>query len=281
MTTEKLFSYGTLQYDNVQLEIFSRTLIGHKDILTGYTLSTIEVTVQKVVELSGESTHKTLFYSGDPEDQISGVIFDVTSAELELTDKYEGNEYKRILVTLKSNTRVWAYVSRAEELKHFIEIVEYNPDWPKEFEAEAARLNPLFKDNLIAIYHMGSTSVPGLPAKPTIDFAVEVKDIHLVDTINKQMAELGYEAWGEYGITGRRFFVKGVDKRTHHVHAYQTGSPEIKGYLVYRDYLIAHPEYAKEYVALKTSLAKKFRNDRGAYAKGKRDFIDSMVQKLT
>ena len=277
MTSEKLFSYGTLQYEKVQLGTFGRTLSGQEDTLVGYELSSVDVTDPHVIKLSDESVHKTLFYTGKTEHLTPGTVFEVTPEELVRADSYETKTYKRILVTLKSGTIAWVYISRAEELNHIIEVVDYDPTWPQQFQSEAELIKPLFGDNLAALYHIGSTAVPGLSAKPTIDMLLEVKNITLTDTANDAMKNVGYEAWGEYGMPGRRFFIKGKDKRTHHIHAFQTGNAEIKRHLDYRDYLIANPNAAKEYAALKIRLAENFRNNRRAYVEGKQDFIHEIT----
>lgn len=163
--------------------------------------------------------------------------------------------------------------------KQIIEVVPYDPNWPNQFEEEASKITPIFSDNFVAIHHIGSTSVPGLAAKPTIDIIVEVKNIELVDNCNPQMEKLGYEAWGEYKIPGRRFFVKGENKRTHHVHTFQVGSVEIARHLYVRDYLKSHPDEAKEYANLKIKLAQQFTNDRRGYVKNKEDYVKALEQR--
>src|SRR3990167_96551 len=92
------------------------------------------------------------------------------------------------------------------------------------------------------------------------------------------MVTLGYEAWGEYGIPGRRFFVKGVDKRTHHVHTFQTGSFDIARHLYFRDYLITHPDDATAYADLKIKLAKKFSGNRKAYVENKQEHVKKLEE---
>lgn len=163
--------------------------------------------------------------------------------------------------------------------KQIIEVVPYDPNWPKQFETEALLIKPIFTDNFVAIYHVGSTAIPGMSAKPTIDIILEVKDINLVDACNNQMEVAGYEAWGEYKIPGRRFFVKGFDKRTHHVHTFQTGSFDIARHLYFRDYLIAHPVDAKAYADLKIKLAKQFSDNRRAYVENKQDYVKQLEEK--
>lgn len=160
--------------------------------------------------------------------------------------------------------------------KQIIEVVEYRKEWITQFHEEATLIKNIFKNNFSAIHHIGSTAIPNMPAKPTIDILLEVKKIDLVDNINDEMAILGYEAWGEYNIPGRRFFVKGENKRTHHVHCFQSGCPDIERHLCFRDFLIEHPIKAKEYAKLKIKLANKFAYNRHAYVIAKSDYVKSL-----
>jgi GrpB-like predicted nucleotidyltransferase (UPF0157 family) len=163
-----------------------------------------------------------------------------------------------------------------DKRKQIIEVLPYDPKWIDEFKKEASQIKPIFRDNFVAIHHIGSTSVPGLAAKPTIDILLEVKHIKQVDECNKQMELLGYEAWGEYNIPGRRFFVKGDTKRTHHVHTFESNSQDIARHLYFRDYLKSHPKEAKEYANLKIKLAEQFAHNRRAYVQNKQEFVRRM-----
>lgn len=96
-----------------------------------------------------------------------------------------------------------------------------------------------------------------------------VQDIGLIDQYNQAMRNIGYEPKGENGIPGRRYFQKGGDNRTHHVHIYEVGSEEIKRHLAFRDYLKSHPEVMKRYGELKERLAQQFPYDIDSYIKGK------------
>ena len=123
------------------------------------------------------------------------------------------------------------------------------------FEAEAQKIKDIFGDELVDIHHIGSTSVPGLQAKPIIDIMPVVKDIDKIDSFNKQMEGLGYESMGEFGMKGRRYFRKGGDDRTHQVHVFQVDNKEdIHRHLAVRDYLRTHDEEMKKYGALKKTL---------------------------
>jgi len=137
-------------------------------------------------------------------------------------------------------------------------------------------LRAILGEEIIAIHHIGSTSIPGMMAKPIIDILIEVRAIEAIDDYNSQMQWAGYVVKGEYGIPGRRFFYKGQNARTHHVHAFNAGTHDIKRHLNFRDYLINHPAMASEYAELKKGLAVKFRFDIDGYCDGKNDFIKNI-----
>ncbi len=112
-----------------------------------------------------------------------------------------------------------------------------------------------------------------------IDILVEVKDIGDVDKYNGDIEGLGYEAMGEYGIKGRRFFLKGRYDRTHNIHIFQTENPEIKRHILFRDYIVSHPEDGKRYSQLKQELAERFTYDIEGYTNGKDSFIKEIDEK--
>lgn len=157
-----------------------------------------------------------------------------------------------------------------------IEVTVFNKEWAVLFEEEAEKIKYIFGENLISIDHIGSTSVAGLKAKPIIDIMPVVKNIYLVDQNNEEMQKLGYEPMGEFGIAGRRYFRKGQEKRTHHVHIFQEGSPDIKRHIAFRDYLRAHPNLRDRYGALKSKLAEQFPFDKESYINGK----DALVKEI-
>lgn len=109
--TENLFSYGTLKYEHVQLALFGRKLTGKADSLPGYYLKTVKITDPEVIATSGQDVHSIVHFSGDPEDQIPGMVFQISKEELEQADQYEVADYKRIQVKLLSGTSAWVYVS--------------------------------------------------------------------------------------------------------------------------------------------------------------------------
>ncbi|MFJ5768384.1 GrpB family protein [Psychrobacillus sp. NPDC093180] len=149
-------------------------------------------------------------------------------------------------------------------------VVEaYLADWKDRFEEEAVLLKTIFGTEIQRIHHIGSTSVDGLSAKPIIDMMPVVRDISKIDHFNKAMIANGYEPKGENGLPGRRYFQKGGNDRTHHVHMYEVGNPGIERHLAFRDYLNTHPNVKKKYGDLKESLARQFPYNIESYINGK------------
>ncbi|MES2199724.1 MAG: bifunctional GrpB family protein/GNAT family N-acetyltransferase [Chlamydiota bacterium] len=161
----------------------------------------------------------------------------------------------------------------------FITVVPYDPVWPILFDKETKLLSQALGDNCIAIHHIGSTSIPGLSAKPIIDILPVVKNIQEVDKATQAMEALGYDAKGEGGMAFKRFFTKGNPLRTHNVHVHEEGNPEIDRYLKFRDWMRSHPDDALAYAALKKELAEKFSQDIFKYCSGKDDFVASIDTK--
>ncbi|WP_114569913.1 GrpB family protein [Exiguobacterium flavidum] len=151
-------------------------------------------------------------------------------------------------------------------------LIPYDAQWDRRYEEEARLLRSIFGEELVDIHHIGSTSIAGLAAKPVIDILPIVKDIERINRFDEMMRAAGYTPKGENGIPGRRYFQKGGDARTHHVHVYGKNSPEIKRHLAFRDFLRHQPEEAKQYGDLKMSLSARHPFDVGAYIAGKERF---------
>ncbi|MEO1522662.1 MAG: GrpB family protein [Cyanobacteria bacterium J06633_2] len=159
-----------------------------------------------------------------------------------------------------------------------VEVLPYNPVWQERFREESGHIRHVLSKNITEIHHIDSTSIPNIWAKPIIDIMVEVVEIHEVDQQQSSMEALNYEALGEYGIAGRRYFRKHNQEgiRTHHVHMFQVGSGQIERHLAFRDYMIAHPKDAQAYSDLKQELARAHPTDIEAYMDGKHEFITTM-----
>ena len=162
-----------------------------------------------------------------------------------------------------------------------VQVVAHDPTWKDAFEAEATQIAQALGDVVVSVHHIGSTAIPGIAAKPIIDILLEVDDLVRLDNGTSAIERLGYEAMGEFGISGRRYFRKNDASgiRTHQVHAFQAGSGEGERHLAFRDYLIAHPVEAREYGALKQRLAKDHPDDIDAYMDGKDSYIKERERK--
>jgi GrpB-like predicted nucleotidyltransferase (UPF0157 family) len=165
-----------------------------------------------------------------------------------------------------------------------IEVVEHDPHWVASFGREAASLRAVFGDRAMAIYHIGSTAVPGLDAKPIIDILVVLEETGSIQSFDAAMEALGYRVRGECldaiipGTPGRFYFTKDTaGVRTHHVHACAHGHSEILDKLAFRDYLRAHPADAAAYGQLKQRLALAHRHDNVGYMQGKDAFVKATL----
>ncbi|MFB9326665.1 GrpB family protein [Paenibacillus aurantiacus] len=166
-----------------------------------------------------------------------------------------------------------------ERFRRKVEVVPPDASWPERYREESAKLQRALEAEIVAMHHIGSTSIPGMHAKPIIDVLVEVRDIEAVDAYNDNMRRLGYQPKGENGIPLRRYFNKGGAQRTHHVHVFQAGSEHVTRHLAFRDYLTAHPEEAKRYAELKIELARQYPSDMNAYIEGKDALAKELVVK--
>jgi GrpB-like predicted nucleotidyltransferase (UPF0157 family) len=158
-----------------------------------------------------------------------------------------------------------------------IHIVDYDPRWPAMFDVERGRLFDIVIKWVSGIEHIGSTSVPGLGAKPVIDMLVGVRTLSDADThCIRPICELGYEYVPEFEsvMPFRRYFCRRADgtSGSHHIHLVEQGSDFWPRHLLFRDYLRAHPEQAREYEQLKRRLAPQF-DDVNDYAEAKTEFI--------
>jgi GrpB-like predicted nucleotidyltransferase (UPF0157 family) len=162
--------------------------------------------------------------------------------------------------------------------KRVIEVVDYSPLWANKFEQEKHVLTQLLGSNALGIFHIGSTAVVGLAAKPIIDILIEVVDLQMLDHKRDEIQSAGYEVKGEYGIDGRRYFRKGGLQRTHHIHAFQSGDDNLRRHLAFRDYLIAHPAVASEYANLKKLAVVNGHNNSDSYMAKKDLFVKQHEQ---
>ena len=166
--------------------------------------------------------------------------------------------------------------------RRVVELVPHDPTWAARAAAESERLAEAIGETLIRIEHVGSTSIPGIIAKPTIDLMPIVRSLAELDARQPQVEALGYVWRGEFGIPGRRYCIKEEQrKRLFHVHCHQAGHPEIARTLVFRDYLRTHADEARIYEALKRSAGAAHPNDTLAYSNAKSDWIRACIERAT
>jgi len=164
--------------------------------------------------------------------------------------------------------------------KRSIEVVTFQPEWEVAFHNEKVLLEKVLNMNNISnIHHIGSTSVKGLAAKPIIDILVEVKLINAVNTDIIALSKIGYRSKGENGITGRHYFQKGGNNRSHHLHIFELGHPVINEHLAFRNYLSSHLGAKMEYAKIKQQAAKECNHDAKIYMAMKNTFIAEHMKK--
>jgi GrpB-like predicted nucleotidyltransferase (UPF0157 family) len=157
-------------------------------------------------------------------------------------------------------------------------VVPFDSAWSAAFAQAARDVQAALGGALVEMFHIGSTAIPKIHAKPVIDLLAVVNDLAAADAGAPAMRALGYEVMGEFGIAGRRYFRRNnkAGMRTHQVHAFARGSPHIERHLAFRDFLRAHPALASEYGELKQQLAAVYANDIDAYCDGKDNFIQQV-----
>lgn len=160
----------------------------------------------------------------------------------------------------------------------YVRLVPYDPGWRALFEEEKARICKSLGEPAPDVQHVGSTAVPGIDAKPIVDMAMAVDDPNDAEsTIRASLDALGWELRHEAVLTGNRlFFVKG-QPRTHHLHVVERDSDVWTDMLLFRDFLLEHPDVAAKYCSFKKDLAKEFATNREAYTRGKGPFIESAI----
>lgn len=164
-------------------------------------------------------------------------------------------------------------------MEEVVMLEAYNANWATEFDSEQRKLRKLLGDQAIAIEHIGSTSVPGLAAKPVIDLMAGVQELELACAFIEPLASLGYEHVIHVEFPERRFFRKGPWRAgTHHLHVYLYGSTAWTNQILFRNYLRKHAGVREQYQQLKEELAVRFPQDRVAYTKGKHPFITDVLR---
>lgn len=162
-----------------------------------------------------------------------------------------------------------------------IVVEDYNPAWPRLFVEEKALIHAAIGDFIADIQHVGSTSVPGLGAKPIVDIMVVVRNLALVPNCVRPLENIDYLYMAENGIPGRHLFCKPAHvssfQRLYHLHIMEKTHEQYSFHLLFRDYLRTHPDTRQAYQSLKREMATKYGFDRVGYTDAKHDFIRSVI----
>ncbi|MEJ0054010.1 MAG: GrpB family protein [bacterium] len=160
-------------------------------------------------------------------------------------------------------------------------LVPHNPEWPPLFDKEKKLLLEAFGDRIKAIEHIGSTAIPGMPAKPIIDINVAVKSLDDIGDFIQILPGLGYEYIPERRFADRQFFPKGPPEyRTHHLNLVEiTSKTGWMNALAFRNYLRKNSLAREEYRKLKESLADQYADNREEYTERKSAFVHEILKK--
>ncbi len=159
-------------------------------------------------------------------------------------------------------------------------LKKHHQEWGNAFEFERDNLQNLLGDIVLDIQHIGSTSIPGLAAKPIIDILMAVESLSIVENIRSTLEGVGYEYRENGSDDNQILFVKGSEElRTHYLHVTEYEGLIWKNDLTFRDYLRIHPEAVSAYEQLKKELAIQYADKRESYTAGKSEFIQSILEK--
>jgi GrpB-like predicted nucleotidyltransferase (UPF0157 family)/cytidylate kinase len=157
-------------------------------------------------------------------------------------------------------------------------IVDYDRAWPQLFEELAGPVRRALAGLAVAVEHVGSTAVPGLPAKPIVDIDVVVQSDDDVPIAIERLRRLGYVYQGDKGVVGREAFLWPPDSVPHHLYVVVAGSRPNGDHIAFRDYLRTHPQAAAEYASLKRTLADLHGEDRLGYTEAKSEFVAAALR---
>lgn len=179
---------------------------------------------------------------------------------------------------MKNESRLQAFIGNGIGLERkLVKLSLHNPRWKRLFSDEAHLIYDQLRLEDLRLYHCGSSSIPGIAAKPILDIVGSVASLAEFDERKSRLEEIGYECKGEYGIVGRRYSVLyDAAKETSfvHLHLFARDNPALENHLLFRDYLRALPEKARGYESMKILLAG---TPRSSYSEAKGDTIQAIL----
>ncbi len=164
--------------------------------------------------------------------------------------------------------------------KSLVTVYPYDKSWPMEYKKEEKILKDYLKNFDVRIEHVGSTSIPGLSAKPIIDIAIGAKNEEDLFKVAKCLENYGYDVLNSYEEKGEILARKGTPEcRTHYIHIQLLGSEYWNEFIYFKKYMLDHPESVKEYQTLKEELSVKYTDERKKYTASKNEFISGILDK--
>ncbi|WP_025784343.1 GrpB family protein [Sporosarcina sp. D27] len=158
-------------------------------------------------------------------------------------------------------------------------LVPWTAEWETEFLIEKERIQNKLGRKIVGVYHIGSTSVKQLSAKPILDIAVEVEEFSKGEDCVSPLDEIGYSYRGTNILPDRHYFSKG-EPRTHQIHMFQSGNEYLLEQLKFREYLRKNNQARNEYEQLKLKLSSSNKNNKHKYTEEKADFIKSILERI-
>lgn len=158
------------------------------------------------------------------------------------------------------------------------QVVEYDPKWRDIYKSHINKIEPILGNEILSVHHVGSTSIPGMWAKPNIDVMVVVHDISKIKQYRTDMELAGYVARGDYSKIDEEYFTEDLPsgERVASIHVFQSGNPEIKKHLDFRDYLTTNEDARNRYIKLKKQLV----HDRKVHYRGYDDGKQKLISQL-
>ncbi|MBR0438368.1 MAG: GrpB family protein [Clostridia bacterium] len=163
-----------------------------------------------------------------------------------------------------------------------VAVVKYDSAWTEAFEKIAEEILSVLGSLAVRIEHVGSTSVPGLSAKPVIDMDIVIRDETVLQETISALQDIGYVHEGDLGIKGREAFryERKDHLMKHHLYVCPADSPELRRHIAFRDYLLSHPDAVREYGSIKEEAARLYSDDIDGYIRYKSPFIERIYEAI-
>ena len=164
--------------------------------------------------------------------------------------------------------------------RYTVQLVEHHSEWSCMARSRCQFIRRICGEFVVDIQHIGSTSIPGLPAKPVLDIAIGVSDLMVIEDLKKKLESAGYIYRGVGSGSSGHVFVResAPDVRIEHLHVNLIGGPHWNSLIAFRDIMRESAAFREEYVALKRDLEHRFADDRKAYTQGKGEFIRRILR---